>query len=604
MQEIFVSYSSKDRVYVDSFLLEAKESKDLKFWVSHKGISTGEDFKKEIDNQIKKASSAVIFVSKNSLSSDFINNVELPKLFEKHNTVKEFNIFIILIDDCSYDENKYLVNRQFVNSPSTSIKNLSSSQINIVYKDLFLNLTKTTKKKKNNFLKIASLLMPLIFGFLYFLNTSISSTQIENSEISENTGLPVEPIVNDDRKCFNSQIFEVYKENSLYNVSTNHSQLLEDCNNSISTFLYFSELLSINPDELSESLINQIDDESVTKCADNFKIEYGYSSNETLYDFIYLFTNNSQNEIELYCLLVLKELNSGELSQSKFNADFAYLDIEEYRSDRGISKRSMDTLIVGDCFNHMDNFYGSENMLEDPKLSNAVYKISCDYPHNIEFFEEFFYTKSINETTDDIDDYADELCGTAFNVKFSTLEEIKSKRTEAGWPYNDVYFTYNIQKAEDNEEFRILCLLGFSSEIIDIKTDFSIVDLFNKKIFKLNPNNEEFIEIASCNLTPLKAGLPDGPVYYPSDIEFRWSTPSADIEYIEFYFEDYDFYLSYIYEPTSKDLEFIQNWSAIFTIAFFANENNDEAIVRINVVQTNGEVLSDECTYKLDFQNN
>ena len=47
----------------------------------------------------------------------------------------------------------------------------------------------------------------------------------------------------------------------------------------------------------------------------------------------------------------------------------------------------------------------------------------------------------------------------------------------------------------------------------------------------------------------------------------------------EFYFEDYDFYLSYIYEPTSKDLEFIQNWSAIFTIAFFANENNDKLLL-------------------------
>ena len=135
----------------------------------------------------------------------------------------------------------------------------------------------------------------------------------------------------------------------------------------------------------------------------------------------------------------------------------------------------------------MDNFYGSESMLDDPSLSNAVYKISCDYPHNIEFFEEFFYTRSINETTDDIDEYADELCGTAFNVKFSTLDEIKSKRTKAGWPYNDIYFTYNIQKAENNEEFRILCLLGYSSEIIDIKTDYSIVDLLNKKIFKLNP---------------------------------------------------------------------------------------------------------------------
>ena len=264
----------------------------------------------------------------------------------------------------------------------------------------------------------------------------------------------------------------------------------------------------------------------------------------------------------------------------------------------------MDTLIVGDCFNYMDNFYGSESMLDDPSLSNAVYKISCDYPHNIEFFEEFFYTRSINETTDDIDEYADELCGTAFNDKFSTLDEIKSKRTKAGWPYNDIYFTYNIQKAENNEEFRILCLLGYSSEIIDIKTDYSIVDLLNKKIFKLNPKNEQFVEIASCNSTSLKASLPESYINYPSDIEFKWNLPSADIEYIEFYFEDYDYYLSYTYQPTSKDLEFIYNWSAIFTIAFFADENNDEAIVRINIVQTNGEVLSDECTYQLEFQNN
>ena len=53
MGEVFISYSSKDRVYVDSLIVESSKYKNLNLWASHKGVSSGENFKDKIEKKFK-----------------------------------------------------------------------------------------------------------------------------------------------------------------------------------------------------------------------------------------------------------------------------------------------------------------------------------------------------------------------------------------------------------------------------------------------------------------------------------------------------------------------------------------------------------------------
>src|SRR5271156_5181948 len=77
---IFVSYSHLDKVWIDRFLSTAKPLEQyvgLDIW-SDKRIKPGERWNEEIDRAMDRAFAAVLLVSINFLSSDFIANVELP----------------------------------------------------------------------------------------------------------------------------------------------------------------------------------------------------------------------------------------------------------------------------------------------------------------------------------------------------------------------------------------------------------------------------------------------------------------------------------------------------------------------------------------------
>jgi hypothetical protein len=77
---IFVSYSHLDKVWIDRFLSTAKPLEQyvgLDIW-SDKRLKPGERWNEEIDRAMDRAFAAVLLVSINFLSSDFIANVELP----------------------------------------------------------------------------------------------------------------------------------------------------------------------------------------------------------------------------------------------------------------------------------------------------------------------------------------------------------------------------------------------------------------------------------------------------------------------------------------------------------------------------------------------
>ena len=155
---IFVSYSSKDKQYVDSFKLEANKYKKIKLYTaSKKDISIGSDFTNEIEQAIDKSDGAILLVSNNFLNSEFVNNIELPAIIKKAGEDPKYKLAPVFLDNCELDSNIYLKNLQFVNSPNTNLSNASQR----VYSDIIDESLRYFKS-----LNIKNPLLPILFGGL------------------------------------------------------------------------------------------------------------------------------------------------------------------------------------------------------------------------------------------------------------------------------------------------------------------------------------------------------------------------------------------------------------------------------------------------------
>ena len=102
---IFISYSSKDRKWVDefkTFMAPMLRNRNFTIWEDSQ-LKPGDKWRTEIENVIGKASVAILFVSYNFLASDFILNHELFPILEKANA-KGLQVLWIPIGRSLYEE--------------------------------------------------------------------------------------------------------------------------------------------------------------------------------------------------------------------------------------------------------------------------------------------------------------------------------------------------------------------------------------------------------------------------------------------------------------------------------------------------------------------
>ena len=117
--KIFISYAHKDdayfRVFKEGIESHSKSSKKLKWkiWCDKK-IPTGSLWHNAIKEEIKTCHAAILLVSANFLSSNYIENEEFLHFLER--TEKEGFIFLpILLSDCDFTQWEKLSERQFFN---------------------------------------------------------------------------------------------------------------------------------------------------------------------------------------------------------------------------------------------------------------------------------------------------------------------------------------------------------------------------------------------------------------------------------------------------------------------------------------------------------
>ena len=123
---IFISYSHQDETYKDRFTTYMKSANlpgAFKAW-SDRDIEIGSSWEQEIFEAINLAKAAVLLVSENFLSSDYIMHKEIPRIIERFNK-GQMTIYPILIKPCPWTEHKWLSPTQILPRDNVSLQEMS-----------------------------------------------------------------------------------------------------------------------------------------------------------------------------------------------------------------------------------------------------------------------------------------------------------------------------------------------------------------------------------------------------------------------------------------------------------------------------------------------
>src|SRR5438067_6418088 len=100
---VFVSYSHRDEQAKDALLSHLgvlSRQGILDTWDDRR-ISGGDDWRKGIEASLEAARVAILLVSVDFLNSDFVQNVEIPKLLARHQE-KDVRIVPVIIRPCAW----------------------------------------------------------------------------------------------------------------------------------------------------------------------------------------------------------------------------------------------------------------------------------------------------------------------------------------------------------------------------------------------------------------------------------------------------------------------------------------------------------------------
>ncbi len=140
---VFISYSRKDVKWLDHLRVHLSYlEREYKFtiWEDSK-IEVGAEWRKEIHKALSSTKVAILLVSANFISSDFINNEELPALLSAAED-EGAHIFPIIVSYCMFYDIKALSKFQTINRPSEPLTVMDEGQRDA----LFTKVTKEIKR--------------------------------------------------------------------------------------------------------------------------------------------------------------------------------------------------------------------------------------------------------------------------------------------------------------------------------------------------------------------------------------------------------------------------------------------------------------------------
>jgi hypothetical protein len=135
--KVFISYSHEDQHWLEQlkkWLKPIEQNGLLDFWDDSE-IAPGADWRQEIGQALASAKLAILLVSQNFLSSDFIPSEELAPLLESAES-EGVSILWIAVSDSTYEETP-LARFQAVNNPKMPLDTFEGGKLNQQLKKIY-----------------------------------------------------------------------------------------------------------------------------------------------------------------------------------------------------------------------------------------------------------------------------------------------------------------------------------------------------------------------------------------------------------------------------------------------------------------------------------
>lgn len=211
-KNFFICYSRDDYEFVASFELELTKAINNPTFASSNNllinlqidknpgvIKLGDKYQEKIEKIIENSDGSILFISNNSANSEFINQIEIPKILEVKKIKPEYIILPIFIDNV-LNSDQEILKYQAPNTENSALRNLSGDLKSLVYKNFVNDLIKDiaeikefseVKRTNEKLIRKNKKLMSSknIFGFLLILLLGFFYTSLDlNSEqIQENS---------------------------------------------------------------------------------------------------------------------------------------------------------------------------------------------------------------------------------------------------------------------------------------------------------------------------------------------------------------------------------------------------------------------------------
>jgi hypothetical protein len=151
LKKIFISYSHKDKEYMDRILMHLKplETKGLiDVWVDEE-IKAGDDWKNVIEKALENSNIAILLISADYLASDFIVQNELPPLLKNAADKKGTRLMSVIIKPCRFTRDTNLNVFQAINNPKKPIISLSECEQEEIYEKIAEQIEERLKSERH-----------------------------------------------------------------------------------------------------------------------------------------------------------------------------------------------------------------------------------------------------------------------------------------------------------------------------------------------------------------------------------------------------------------------------------------------------------------------
>ena len=393
---LFISYCHKDKDYMDkviSFLKSAKLSDSFVVW-SDENIEIGRKWENDIFNAIDQSKAVLLLISENFLSSDYIMNIEIPRILKRYNK-GELQIYPILVNQCPWTEHPWLKQIQRLPRDNVALNEIPEGKRSKELNNLVLQIKKklfpqskdqlskscihvvtelTGHHVKHNVTKSYNGTSPFIFdkpvtGKHFFgrktlldkmFNHLFRSNDLGNIWLQSDLQVGKTSLLKHIYKLFNNR----YHTNTLKKIQ----------------FIYFDCQGTTN----TENLLNEI--------AETIAIELEISSNFVNGDNFYYDIFRQVHENDIYIIVLLDEFDSLFTIFDVFDKKICARVIKQMRSNiNSIRKIKGQPKLMGAVFSANKPYeYFSKNLGNIGSHLNYL-------PLNIEWFDDLSIEKLINQ---------------------------------------------------------------------------------------------------------------------------------------------------------------------------------------------------------------